>query len=148
MKKLILIASLVFGAGQMAAADLYSDYADLGKKIVADAQSGATHETVAEQMFVLTDLGFQQMDLFAAKHPECSEQFAIMSYADLDARYHDGVGLPETPRICYMGRSMVAHPYMSLALHRDGLQPEEEGAFYHEMEEVIERADWMREHLQ
>ncbi len=158
MKSNILTAILAIGAAQPVFADIYSDYADLGNKIVEETRARATHEVVAQDTFLLTDLGLQQMDLFVVKHPECIEQYSLikteneamktMTYEQLDERYHDGVGLPVAPRICYMGRSMIAHPYMALALHRDGLASEEEAAFYHEMEEVIERADWMREHLQ
>lgn len=60
----------------------------------------------------------------------------------LHARYHNGDGLVAAAQLCYQGRSMVAHPYMAMALIRE----KKDGAA-EEIDEVAKRASKIKTKL-
>ncbi len=161
MKKLVTSLLGVMVMGQAAQADIFVAYEALGQSVYQKIDADYGQEQLQAEIYDLADLGYQIMDLYAKKYSDCADQYAQvrsedemmrnMTYEELDLRYHDGVGLPSTdqaPRNCYLGRSMVAHPYMALALYADGLTSSEKKSALHEIEEVVERADRLKQILE
>lgn len=145
---LIAIVSAFLAVGQ-AQADVFSTYETLANKVTSDILKGAPKTAELNQ---LVTLGYQIMDLYIVKYPECRAQYnevkaddtamKSLTFEQLESKYHDGVGLTDAPKHCYQGRSMVIHPYMALALLRVGQQGAD-----HEIDEVARRAPKLKQKL-
>lgn len=111
-----------------------------------------------DEINVMNSLGFQIMDLYSARHTECFEQFEqlkaarndlrTLSYAEIDRLYHDGAGLVVAPRNCYKAHSLVVHPSQVAAFIREGQMSSDADTIEHELNEVIERADALKEAIE
>lgn len=157
MKKTILALAITVISAQ-AQADVFSDYQQVGTKALELAVNPDTRsEAVVDQLKGLVALGYQIMDLYLVKHPECTEQYnqlksvdstiLNLSYEEIDELYHEGKGLVAAPRACYKGRSMVVHPYQIAALAIAGEIQNDLGTVDHELNEVIERAGKIKAEL-
>lgn len=151
MKKLILTTTLLLIAATTQAADVFTTYQEQGRTALASAQKPNADQTlVISQIQLMIQSGYQIMDLYLTKYPECTEQFnqlkAVdselinMSYDKIDSLYHEGEGLVKAPRACYKGRSLVVHPYQVIALAKENKLQTQAKEVEHEMNEVIERA--------
>lgn len=149
LKKLVLAVVCLSSVSAVQAADIFSTYESVAKRAVSAYKN---KESVSQDLTELVSLGYRIMDLYIAKHTECREQFAqvtsedsrmhTMDFASLEKRYHDGEGLAQAPSHCYLGRSMVVHPYMAMALIREG-----KPGLEHEVEEVQKRAPKIKARL-
>lgn len=157
MKKTVLAITLSFLAAQ-AQADVFSDYQAVGTKALEMAKNPESRsEDVVTELKTLVSLGYQIIDLYLVKYPVCTEQYnqlkavdstiLTLSYAEIDELYHEGKGLPQGPGSCYRGRSMVVHPYQIAALALAGELQNDLGTVDHELTEVIERADKIKQDL-
>lgn len=157
MKKSVLAIVLSFFAAQ-AQADVFSDYQAVGVKALEMAKNPQSRsEDVVAELKKLVSLGYQIMDIYLVKYPVCTEQYnqlkavdstiLTLSYAEIDELYHEGTGLPQAPRSCYRGRSMVVHPYQVAALALAGELQNDLGTVDHELNEVIERAEKIKQDL-
>ena len=148
MKNLVFtMALVVFSSLQTSAAnDIWKSYETLATELVQELDAETKNPShIQADLNELVRLGYQMMALYDKKFIECTVQYLIVqkedslmktaTYAQLESRYHDGLGLPEAPKHCYAARSMVIHPYMAAAMLREGL----DGAS-HEIEEVATRA--------
>jgi hypothetical protein len=156
MKRLILVSVMALSLN--ANADVFSDYQAVGQEALALAQDPATPtDDFVAKIQELVGLGYQIMDLYVVKHTECIEQFEqvkaadvtiqTLTYDEIDNLYHDGKGLVAAPNICYRGRSMIVHPYQMAALAREGELQNQAETVDHELNEVIGRADWIKQDL-
>lgn len=161
MKKTILSVvtlAVMTAFTTQAKADVFSDYQTLGTETLELARNPdvKTDEFITK-IKGLARLGYQIMDLYVVKYPECKEQFAqlksvdaqilTLSYEEIDELYHDGTGLVAAPRACYKGRSLVVHPYQVAALALEEKLDSEAGVVEHELNEVIERAEKIKADL-
>lgn len=105
----------------------------------------------------LIQTGARVMELFASKNPSCAEQYKVfideipamttLSFQAANERYHDGVGLPAAPRLCYLARAQVIHPALNNIRLRDGWSEETRQANAADFEEVIEHLDRIQKYL-
>lgn len=111
-------------------------------------ESTINNEKVEDLLNQLVESGTDIMKLYAEKRTECQDQYLYI-YSELPAmenltfkevhdKYHDGKGLPNAPRICYLGRSQVVHPVLTKIILKDGWNAEIKEEAIHETEEVIE----------
>lgn len=139
-------------------ADVFSDYQVTGRKALEMAKNpNSRAEDVVAELKSLVLSGYQIMDLYLVKYPVCTEQYnqlkavdsniLTLSYAEIDELYHEGAGLPGAPRSCYRGRSLVVHPYQIAALALAGELQNDLGTVDHELGEVIERAEKIKQDL-
>ena len=153
--KVFAVAALlaVVGTKANANAEYFTRYESQARALSQAIQS---QKVPADQIYRgindLVVLGYGIMDLYSAKFAECRVQYAQVRADDaamrqlgfdaLETKYHDGHGLTPAPKHCYDGRSMVVHPYMAMALLREGRQGVE-----NEIDEVGERAPKLRRTL-
>jgi hypothetical protein len=157
MKKIFLIAFAVMTSG-FAHADVFEGYQNSGRTALQLAlNEPAQAERIVTEINTMIGFGWEIMDLYAVKYPECKAQFEqfkelakqidSLSYAQIDELYHDGKGLVAAPRLCYKGRSLVVHPYQVIALAKENRLVKDKAVVDHEMNEVIERAEAIRDIL-
>lgn len=138
--------------GNYPSLEAYEAHAELVLKLVKDIPPGATAYSISVGLKILAEKGLAIMKVYQEKYPSCEPQFAVMfkeakqieamTHDDAYARYHDAVGLPEAPRHCYLGRSQVIHPNLSLIrMNRDGWTKEVKASVWEEIEEVIHHLD-------
>ena len=149
MKNVLLLMTLMIGFSSSALGDVFSDYETIAKNVVGNVRNGQIPQT---EIARLIPLGYTIMDLFVKKYPECKEQYAqvrsedsqmaVLNFDKLNSRYHNGEGLIVAPKHCYLGRSMVVHPYMAFALIR-----EKKDGVADEIEEVARRAPKIKNSL-
>ena len=130
MKALMIFAACAFTVSAQAAPDVFAQYSTLGTQIKKDIMAKAPVAQLNKNMLELATLGYAMMDMYAAKFPECQAQFAEVKAKDADMQtatlqvledvYHDGNGIAKAPQHCYLGRSMVVHPYIAMAIVRVG----------------------------
>lgn len=126
--------------------DVFTAYEVKGRQVIQLLKAIPSDSILlSQQLNELVPMGYQIMNLFEKKYPECKAQYAEVQSLDsemksssfdwLEKKYHDGEGLTVAPTHCYQGRSMVVHPYMALALLRENKEGIE-----HEIDEVVKRA--------
>jgi hypothetical protein len=132
MTKAILVLLLGLSSTMKAqgASDIFTRYAELGAKIEKDITAKVPVAQLNSSLLDLAALGYGIAELYSAQFTECQAQFSSMKGLDAEMRgatwevletgYHDGEALPVAPKHCYMGRSMVVHPYMAMAILRSG----------------------------
>lgn len=156
MRNSILI--LVAFVSLQARADVFSDYQAVGTEALALASAPTpNNDAVVEKIKELVTKGYEIMDLFLVKYPDCTAQYAqvkslaptilSMTYEQIDDLFHNGTGIIEAPRVCYRGRSMVVHPYQIAALALANRLQSEQEKVDHELNEVIHRADVIKKDL-
>ena len=148
-KMLVLLTSLLLGFSSHASGDIFSEYEVTAKTIVTGLRNGQNHD---REILKLIKMGYEIMDLFTKKLPECKDQYvqvksedremAVLEFDRLHSRYHNGEGLIAAPPLCYAGRSMAVHPYMALALIR-----EKRNGADNEIDEVARRAPKIKARL-
>ncbi len=157
MKKLFLITLSVLTTG-LAHANIFEGYQNSGRTALQLALSEPSKtEAIVAEINSMIGFGWEIMDLYASKYPECKAQFEqfkdlsqqidTLSYAQIDELYHDGKGLVSAPRACYKGRSLVVHPYQVIALAKENRLVSDKAVVDHEMNEVIDRAEAIRDLL-
>ena len=158
MKKTILIAAVIF-TSVFAQADVFENYQQTGRSALSLIANQPTQTPmIINEINLMIGFGYEIMDQFAVKYPECQTQYAQLkelsagidqlSYEEIDNLYHDGKGLVEAPRLCYRGRSLVVHPYQVIALIKENRMVSDAVYIEEEMNEVIDRADTIKEMLQ
>jgi hypothetical protein len=136
------------------------EYKALAQSLIEPTQKAATPEelqALATQTQALIALGTEITHLYAAKNPTCAEQLkafqdalptmADLPLAEVDAKYHKGAALPQAPRLCYFGRSVVVHPVMNLIRLKGAWDAEAREHALEELEEVIEHVARIQKNL-
>ena len=157
MKNMFLIAFAVMTSG-LAQANVFEGYQNSGRTALQLALNEPTQtERIVAEIKTMIGFGWEIMDLYVVKYPECKAQFDqfkelakdidSLSYKQIDELYHDGKGLVAAPRLCYKGRSLVVHPYQVIALAKENRLVKDKAVVDHEMNEVIDRAETIRDIL-
>lgn len=157
MKKITLAIAMIF-VSALAHADVYDGYQAHGRTALQLAKNDPVQsEKIISEISTMIGFGWGIMDLYSAKYPECKAQFEqfkelakqidTLSYDQIDDLYHDGKGLVVAPRLCYKGRSLVVHPYQIIALAKENRLVKDAAVVDHEMNEVIDRSEAIRNAL-
>ena len=157
MRNLTLISTILLFS-ILARADVFESYQAAGNTALELTQSEPVKtDVIVEQIKTMIGYGYEIMDLYLAKYPECQAQFAQLkeastnidqlSYDEIDRLYHSGEGLVTAPRLCYKGRSLVIHPYQVIALIKEARLVKDADIVDHEMNEVIERSEAIKDLL-
>jgi len=126
---------------------LFLNYRKLAQTLATYSQR---EDSVAETIRIvgndLAEMGLQLMTRYQAANPICTEQYNVirsdrsrhpsMSLEEIDSRYHDGVGLPQAPRHCYLGRALWVHPFMNSLRAGEAITAEERAIIVDEFLEV------------
>ncbi len=145
----LVLSHQALAAGQ---GSLFTTIKESANKVVVGMQQGLAQEALLREAKKIEIHGWEVLRRYAIQNPVCAEQFAaifdevaVFEAADKDtlhSRYHNGEGLPVTPRgECYIGRSVLVHG--ALAVRELSKPLDEQGRKYveHFLEEVIEHAD-------
>ncbi len=162
MKRLMLLSAIVL-SGLCAQADDYpvlNSYETLAGQLVQASTTARSQEDwmqVSAATQTLVQNGVEIMHLYAQKNPSCTSQYEVMlsempqmssmTVDQLHLRYHDAVGLPEAPRNCYFGRSVVIHPAMNFVRVNGEVIDETREQVLEDFNEVIEHLAKIRQNL-
>lgn len=161
--KAIFLGLFLTSIGWTASAAEYAElrtYKGFATTLLGETRSARSPGEIAHLQQGLRQLaneGVEIAALYSQKNPSCAEQLEAMTkeFSQMEAmsvkaqhdRYHDGKGLPEAPRHCYYGRSVVTHPMMSVTRLATGLSDRDRAQIAHEVEEVIEHIPKIQKNL-
>lgn len=127
-------------------------------QITQNAQNDLELKRIGDKTKDLIQIGFEIMDLYAVKYPVCkiqydsiaqeASQLAEKSLEEMESKYHDGVGLPSAPTLCYLGRSQVIHPVMNLIRLKQTFSESLRQELLHDFDEVIEHLQKIQRNLE
>lgn len=136
---------------------LYRDYQSLAQSLERFAEQGGASEVMVAPTLELFHAGYPLMRRYAERNPVCAPQFdmmlseletvPVMDLTTAFTRYHNGEGLPEAPRHCMWGRSMVMHPYFNGLRLADGLTPDERLALVNDFRESGEHVIGVKKNI-
>lgn len=153
-----MLISSILTFSVLAQADVYESYQTAGTTALNLAKSEPTQsDAIVQEINNMIGFGYEIMDLYAVKYPECQAQFTQLkesrsqleqlTYDEIDRLFHSGDGLVAAPRLCYKGRSLVVHPYQVIALVKEARLVKDAEIVDHEMNEVIERSEVIKDLL-
>lgn len=149
--KIFLSATLLLSPAAFAGDyPLLNDYRTVATDALAlarTANSPTEVQNLLESQRKLVAIGAEILKLYAQKNPICQAQFDVYlsevsvseakTVTELHERYHDGKGLPAAPKHCYLGRSMVVHPSLSVRRILDGWNETARADVLDETDEII-----------
>lgn len=159
---LLFAACLIPAAHAEKEIPIMNDYEVLADELMNQVNVAQTREEVTAIQARNQDLikmGFQVMAGYAGYFPECAEQYVAMEkelpgfdtttpIKELRAKFHDAVGLPAGPKLCYLGRSMVYYPFIANIRMNGELDQNVKRQVLDHYREVIEHVEDIRKKLQ
>lgn len=145
---LVFSFAAVAHAGNYPLLKTYQAQTEQAVQATAQMRSSGDVEALIQKSRQLVATGVQIMEFYASRNPVCAAQMqafsaelGTMENRDLDEAerlFHDGEGLPQAPRHCYLGRSVVIHPVMNIIRLKGQLSDAVRAQIKEDFEEVIE----------
>ena len=148
-----LILAVVLGISNFAMAMDYpvlDSFASLAHQLAEAtkvAQSQSDLDQIQAHSRDLLNMGIEINHLLGQKKQICQPQYdsllaAIpsmekLSPADVHAKYHDGAALPEAPKLCYYGRSVIVHPIMNMIRLRSNFSEQSRNETVEDFDEIV-----------
>jgi hypothetical protein len=133
----VLLISLSCSSRPCADVRLENKYRDgLTTMGIALSMENLDHSLIEKRARFLTDTGTEILLDFRRKRPECHElvslivesqgQMLSLDLDELEERFHEGVGLPESPDHCFNAKELIVHPQTMRVLARMARQSGED----------------------